>query len=63
MLATAGLQVPSIPLSDVAGNTGTVPPVHITSEVPKLNVGIMLGVTVTVNVVGIAHNPAVGVKV
>jgi hypothetical protein len=50
-------------LSDIAGNVGTVPPAHIVSDVPKLNVGVMFGVTVTVNVVGITHPPDVGVNV
>jgi hypothetical protein len=50
-------------LSDVAGNVGTVPLAHIVREVPNANVGVILGVTVTVNVVLVAHCPAVGVKV
>jgi hypothetical protein len=50
-------------LSDVVGKTGTVPPAHMVSDVPKANVGIMFGVTVTVNVVGEAHCPAAGVNV
>ena len=58
-----GLHVPLIALSDVVGSAGTVPPAHIVSVVPKLNVGVTLGVTVTVNVVGKAHCPAVGVNV
>jgi hypothetical protein len=61
--ATEGLHVPVILLSDVVGKTGTVAPAHIVSEVPNANVGVMLGVTVTVNVAVVAHNPAVGVKV
>ena len=52
-----------IPLSDVLSNAGTVPPAQIVSDVPKLNVGVIFGFTITVNVVGVAHNPAVGVKV
>jgi hypothetical protein len=48
---------------DVVGNDGTVPPAQIVKLVPKLNVGVTLGLTVTVNVVGRAHNPAVGVNV
>ena len=55
--------MPVIPLSDVVGKTGTAPPAHIVSEVPNANVGVMLGVTVTVNVVGITHPPEVGVNV
>ena len=52
-----------MPLSDVVGNAGTVAPAQIVSDVPKLNVGISLGVTVTVNVVLVAQSPAVGVNV
>jgi hypothetical protein len=55
--------VPVIALSDVDGNVGTVPPAHIVNEVPKLNVGVMLGVTVTVNIAVVAHCPVVGVNV
>ena len=62
-LTTAGFHVPPMPLSDEAGNAGTVPPAQIVSDVPKLNVGVTFGVTVTSNVVIVAHNPAVGVKV
>jgi hypothetical protein len=50
-------------LSDVVGNVGTVPPAHIVRVVPKLNVGVMFGVTVTVKLVAVAHCPAAGVKV
>ena len=60
---TEGLHVPVIPFVDVAGNEGTVPPAHIVKLVPKPNVGGMLGLTVTVKVVVVAHKPAVGVKV
>ena len=63
MSTAAGLHVPVIPLMDVAGNVGTVPPVQITVLVPKVNVGVTFGFTVTLNVVGTAHNPAVGVNV
>ena len=52
-----------IPFVDAAGNAGTVPPAQIVNVVPKLNVGVMFGLTVTVNVVGNAHSPAVGVNV
>ena len=57
------LHDPVILLVDVVGSDGTVPPAHIVSVVTKLNVGVTLGVTVTVNVVGRAHCPAVGVNV
>jgi hypothetical protein len=49
-------------LVDVFGNTGTVPPAQIV-ELPKLNMGITIGLTVTVNDVVVAHKPAVGVNV
>ena len=58
-----GLQVPLMPLVDVAGSNGTVAPAQIEVEVPKLNAGVMIGFTVTVKVVVVAHNPAAGVKV
>ena len=63
MSTVAGLQVPVIPLVDVLTNVGTVPFAQIVKLVPKLNVGVMFGLIVTVNVNGTAHNPAVGVKV
>jgi hypothetical protein len=63
LLTTDGLHVPVMLLVDVVGNVGTVAPEQIVSVVPKLNVGVMFGLTVTVNVVGFAHKPAVGVKV
>ena len=52
-----------IPFVDVFGNVGTDPPIQIVSVVPKLNVGVRLGLTVTVNVAVNAHCPAVGVNV
>ena len=60
---TAGFHEPVMLLSEVAGNVGTEPPPQIVSELPKLNVGITVGLTVTVNVVVVAHWPLVGVKV
>ena len=63
MSTTEGFHVPVIPLSDELGNAGTVPPAQIVSAVPKLNVGVIFGFTVTANVVVVAHNPAVGVNV
>jgi len=63
LLTTDGLHVPVIPLVDVVGNVGTVPPEHIVNVVPKLNVGVTIGFTVTVNVVVVAQSPAVGVNV
>ena len=55
--------MPVIPFVDVVGNAGTEPPAQMVSVVPKLNVGVRLGVTFTVKVAGKAHCPAVGVKV
>lgn len=52
-----------MPLSDAVGNEGTLEPAHIVNEVPKLNVGVMFGFTVTVRDVDVAHCPAVGVNV
>ena len=63
MLTVAGLHVPVIPLVDVVGKAGTVPPLQIVNEVPKLKVGVILGFTVTVNVVGLAHSLLLGVNV
>ena len=63
LLTTEGLHVPFIPFNDVVGKVGIVPPAHIFNEVPKLKVGVMFGVTVTVNVAGLAHCPALGVNV
>ena len=60
---TAGFHVPAMPLADAEGNEGTVPPAQIVNDVPKLKVGVTFDVTVTVNVVGVAHNPAPGVNV
>ena len=59
---TEGFHVPVIPFEDVFGKAGIVPPAQTVSDVPKLNVGTIFGVTVTVNVAGVAHWPAVGVK-
>jgi len=63
LLTTDGLHVPVMPLLDVVGKIGTVPPEQIVSVVPKLKVGVTIGLTVTVKVVVVAHNPAVGVNV
>lgn len=60
---TEGLHVPVMPFVDVVGKPGTVSPAQIVRPVPKLNVGIILGSTVTVNVAVVAHSPAVGVNV
>lgn len=55
MLTTAGLQVPVIPFKDIAGRVGTVPPAQMVRAVPKLKLGVVLGVTVTFIVIGIPH--------
>ena len=55
--------MPFIPLSEAIGKEGTLEPAQIVSVVPKLKVGVMCGLTVTVNDVGLAHCPADGVKV
>ena len=59
----AGDHVPVIELLEVVGNVGTIPPEQILKVVPKLNVGVVCGFIVTVNVVMLAHCPASGVKV
>lgn len=63
LLTTAGVHTPAIPLLDVAGNVGTVAPIQIDADVPKLNVGVTIGFTVTVKVCVVAQIPAVGVNV
>ena len=63
MLTVAGLHVPLILFNEVVGKVGTVPPAQIVSDVPKLNVGVTIGLTVTLMVTGKAHCPAVGVNV
>jgi len=63
LLTVAGLHVPVIPSKDVVVKVGTDPPEQIFRLVPKLNVGVIFGLTVTSNVVGVAHCPAVGVNV
>ena len=59
----AGLQVPVMPLFEVFGKAGTLSPEQMLSEVPKLNIGVRLGDTVTVSVTGVAHWPLAGVNV
>ena len=59
----AGLQVPVIPLPEVDGKVGTAAPSQMVNEVPKLKVGVILGVTLTVNDVELAHCPPEGVNV
>ena len=61
VLFKAGVHVPVIPLSDVVGNGANIVPEQIAAT--GLNVGVIAGLTVTVNVVVLAHCPASGVKV
>ena len=63
MLTIDGLHVPVMLLVDGDVNVGTTPPLQIVNDVPKENVGVMFGLTVTVNVTVVAHNTDVGVKV
>ena len=63
MSIVAGLHTPVIPFNDIVGNAGTLLPAQKLNTGPKANIGTTLGVTVTVNVVGEAHTPLLGVKV
>ena len=63
MSTVEGFHVPFIPFVDVVGKTGTLAPAQIDKLVPKVNVGVILGLTVTENVAVVAHCPAVGVNV
>ena len=61
VLFNAGAQVPVIPLLEVVGSGVSVAPEQIGAT--TLNVGVIFGFTVIVNVVVVAHSPAVGVNV
>ena len=61
VLSKAGDQDPVIPLVEVVGNADKVAPEQIGAT--AVNVGVTFGLTVIVNVVVVAHCPAVGVKV
>ena len=63
MSIAAGLQEPFTPLSEIVERAGTEAPAQIVSVLPMLNVGMVLAVTVTVNVVELAHCPEAGVNV
>lgn len=63
MSTRVGLQLPVIPLIEVAGNTGTIPLLHIDKLVPKSNCGSKFCSTVTLKLVASAQVPAVGVNV
>jgi hypothetical protein len=55
LLTDAGLHVPAIPFVDVPGKAGTPPPEQILSAVPKENVGVIFGFTVTAKEALVAH--------
>ena len=57
----AGAQVPVMPLLEVVGSADKVAPEQI--GVTAVNVGVMFGLTVIVNVAVVAHCPIVGVNV
>ena len=61
VLLSAGYHVPVTPSLDIVGNAFNVPPEQIGAI--ALKVGVMLGLTVIVRVVVVAHSPTVGVKV
>ena len=61
MLFKAGAQVPVMPLLEVVGNAVNVAPEQIGAT--AVNAGVTFGLTVIVNVVVVAHKPAVGVNV
>lgn len=52
---TDGLQVPVMAFVDVFGSVGTLPPAQMDILVLKLNVGVMIGLTVRVNVAVVPH--------
>ena len=53
ILSRAGAQVPVMPLVDVVGNAVSVAPEHIGAT--AVNVGVIFGLTVIVNVAVVAH--------
>ena len=55
--------MPVIPSIEVPAKMGTVPPLQIARTVPKLNVGTIFGLTVTVSCADVAHCPGSGVNV
>ena len=61
VLFKAGAQVPVMPLLEVVGSADKVAPEHIGAT--ALKVGVTFGFTTIVNVVVVAHCPAVGVNV
>ena len=61
VLFSAGAQVPVKPLLEVVGSGVSVAPEQMGAT--ALNIGVIFGLTVIVNVVVVAHCPAVGVNV
>lgn len=61
VLFNAGLQLPVTPLSEVVGKGDNAEPTHTGGTC--VNIGTILGVTVTVMLAVVAHCPAVGVNV
>ena len=61
VLFSAGAQVPVIPLLEVVGSGDKVAPEQMGAT--ALNVAVIFGLTVIVNVAVVAHCPAVGVNV
>ena len=61
VLLIAGVQVPVMPLFEVAGRAASGSALQIAGTGVK--VGVIFGFTVIVNVVVVAHNPDVGVNV
>jgi len=61
VLFKAGDHVPVIPLFEVVGKAANVAPEQIGAT--ALKVGVVLELTVIVNVAVVAHSPAVGVNV
>jgi hypothetical protein len=61
VLLIAGVQVPEIKFNEVVGNVAKAAPEQIAGTGVK--VGKIFGFTVIINVAGVAHCPAVGVKV
>ena len=61
VLFKAGDQIPVKLFNEVVGNAANTPPEQIAGT--GVNVGVILGFTVIVIVVVVAHCPAVGVKV
>jgi hypothetical protein len=63
LLTIAGLHVPVIPFDDVLGKVATPSPSQIVALAPKVKVGVIFGLTVTVNVVPVTHPLEVAVNI